>query len=249
MPSATEFSFNIVHADDAQATGLSGTAVLASNNNLPIYAHPNTNWKWTGICEGPNAIYIAGYAGDSSTVYRLALDTTGAIPLLTKALTAADMPKGEQIYALGSYVGKYMVFGTSKGIRVGTIDTSGFVSSGFITYGPLTVVTNGYDPASGTNLNGSPCKAITFNDRYAYCTVTNYIDNGDGTFKILDRSSVAEALRQSMFAQQLSINAIDSITLNEQGQFSIPFEASTNYTQIKNILYSIVNKKIGRAHV
>jgi hypothetical protein len=92
------------------------------------------------------------------------------------------MPKGELIYAIGSYIGKYMVFGTSKGIRVGTIDTSGFVSSGYITYGPLTVITNGYDPASGLTLTGSPVKSITFNDRYAYCTITNYIDNGDGTF-------------------------------------------------------------------
>lgn len=182
VPSATEFSYYHSNTDVAFATGMTGTAVLASNNNLPIYVHPNATWKWTGICEGPNAIYIAGYAGDSSTVYRLSLDTTGNIPLLTKAVTAADMPKGEQIYALASYVGKYMVFGTSKGIRIGTIDTSGFVSSGYITYGPLTVVTNGYDPASSSILTGSPVKSIAFNDRYAYCAVTNYIDNGDGTF-------------------------------------------------------------------
>jgi len=178
----TSVSFYHNNADVAFANGLTGTVVLASNNNLPVYAHPNSNWVWTGICEGPNAIYIAGYAGDNSTVYRLSLDTSGAIPLLTKALTAADMPKGEIIYALGSYVGKYMVFGTSKGVRVGEIDTSGFVSSGFITYGPISVVTNGYDASSGTYLTGSPVKAITFNDRFAYCTVTNYIDNGDGTF-------------------------------------------------------------------
>jgi hypothetical protein len=184
IPSITEFSYYHNHADDQYATGFTGTAILASNNNLPVYAHPNTNWKWTGVCEGPNAIYVAGYAGDSSTVYRLSLDTSGAVPLLTKAVTAADMPKGELIYAIGSYIGKYMVFGTNKGIRVGTIDTSGFVSSGYITYGPLTVITNGYDPATGTNLNGLPCKSVTFNDRYAYCTVSNYIDSdGNGTMK------------------------------------------------------------------
>ena len=182
VPSATQVSFYHNNADVAFANGLTGTVVLASNNTLPIYAHPNATWKWTGVCEGPNAIYVAGYAGDSSTVYRLSLDTSGAVPLLTKAVTAADMPKGELIYAIGSYIGKYMVFGTNKGIRVGTIDTSGFVSSGYITYGPLTVVTNGYDPASGLTLTGAPCKAITFNDRYAYCTVTNYIDSdGNGT--------------------------------------------------------------------
>ena len=181
VPDSTRITVFISNANVAEATA-TGTVVLSSNNNLPVYAHPNTTWVWTGICEGPNAIYIAGYAGDSSTVYRLSLDTSGAVPLLTKAVTAADMPKGELIYALGSYIGKYMVFGTNKGIRVGTIDTSGFVSSGYITYGPLTVVTNGYDPASDSNLNGFPCKSITFNDRYAYCTVTNYIDtDGNGT--------------------------------------------------------------------
>jgi len=182
VPSATEFSYYHNHADADLTTGLTGSAVLASNNNLPIYVHPNAGWKWTGVCEGPNAIYIAGYSGDNSTVYRLSLDTAGNVPMLTKALTAADMPNGEIIYALGPYVGKYMVFGTSKGIRIGTIDTSGFVSSGYVTYGPITVVTNGYNPAEGTTLTGSPVKSITFNDRFAYCTVTNYIDNGDGTY-------------------------------------------------------------------
>jgi len=180
VPSATQVSFYHNNADVAFANGLTGTVVLASNSTLPVYAHPNPAWVWTGVCEGPNAIYVSGYVGDSSTVYRLSLDTGGAVPLLNKAVTAADMPKGEIVYALGSYIGKYMVFGTSKGIRVGTIDTSGFVSSGYITYGPLTVITNGYEPATDTNLTGSPCKSITFNDRYAYCTVTNYIDT-DGT--------------------------------------------------------------------
>jgi hypothetical protein len=182
VPSTTEFSYYHNHIDDDQAVGLTGTAVLASNNNLPVYAHPNAGWIWTGICEGPNAIYISGYSGDSSSIYRLSLDTNGNLPLLTKAVTAADMPRGELVYSIGSYVGKYMVIGTNKGVRVGQIDTSGFVSSGYITYGPLSVVTNGYDPASGTNLTGSPVKAIVFQDRYAYCTVTNYIDNGDGTY-------------------------------------------------------------------
>ena len=179
---ATKFSYYHNYTDQQFATGLTGTAVLATNNTLPIYAHPNPSWVWTGVCEGPNAIYVSGYAGDSSTVYRLSLDTSGAVPLLNKALTAADMPRGELVYSLGSYIGKYMIFGTNKGIRVGQIDTSGFVSSGYITYGPLSVVTNGYDPSSGTNLTGSPVKAIMFQDRYAYCTVTNYIDNGDGTY-------------------------------------------------------------------
>lgn len=182
VPDSTSFTYYNNRADMTWNTTYSGTAVLATNNSLPIYVHPNSKWVWTGVTEGPNAIYASGYAGDSSAIYRLSLDTQGNVPLLSKAVTAADMPSGEIVTSLASYIGKYMVFGTNKGVRVGQIDTSGYVSSGFITYGPLTVVTNGYDPASGENLTGKSVDAIMFQDRYAYCTVSNYIDNGDGTF-------------------------------------------------------------------
>jgi hypothetical protein len=64
-----------------------------------------------------------------------------------------------------------------------------------------------------------------------------------GTYKLVDKSAVADILRQSMLSQQMSINALDSVTLVD-GEFVIPFEASTNYAQIKNLLYSIVNKTI-----
>ena len=182
----THVALNIQNANVAFNPSATGTITLANNNSTPIYAHSNAAWVWTGICEGPNAIYVSGYCSDSSSVYRLSLDTTGAVPLLNKALTAADMPKGEIILALGAYVGKYMVFGTNKGIRVGTIDTSGFVSSGYVTYGPFTLVTQGYNPALGNYLTPSGTDGyvydIAFNDRYAYCTITNYIDNGDGTY-------------------------------------------------------------------
>lgn len=183
VPSTTQFTIFINNAAVSNNASATGTVQLASNNNLPIYVHPNPSWKWTAICEGPNNIYVSGYAGSYSSIFRLALDTTtGAIPLLTRALEAAIMPTGEQIYCMGAYLGKFIVIGTNKGIRIGTIDTSGFVSNGYITYGPLIVITNGYDPASGTVLNGLPCRSLTFNDRFAYVTVSNYIDNGDGTY-------------------------------------------------------------------
>ena len=180
-------STSVVFFNNGTATNYTtvsgGTIVLTTNNTLPIYANPNASWQWTSICEGPNNIYISGYAGTYSSVFRLALDTTtGQIPLLVRSLEAAIMPYGEQIYTMGAYLGKYIVIGTNKGIRIGTIDTSGFVSNGYITYGPLIVITNGYDPASGKVLNGLPCRSLVFNDRYAYVTCSNYIDNGDGTY-------------------------------------------------------------------
>jgi hypothetical protein len=65
------------------------------------------------------------------------------------------------------------------------------------------------------------------------------------SFEVTDKTQVAETLRQQMLKLQLSENAIDSISINpETGEFDVPFEASTNYTQIKQILYAIVNKSI-----
>lgn len=177
-----EVSVALVNAAIAQTTGLSGTIVLTSNVNTPIYSHPAATWIWTGVADGPNAIYVSGYAGVQGTIFRLALDNTGSVPLLNRALTAAELPVGECVTALGSYLGKYLVIGTNKGIRIGQIDTSGWLSSGYITYGPLTVVTSGFDPVSNSILNGSAVTGVAFQDRFAYCTVTNYIDNGDGTF-------------------------------------------------------------------
>lgn len=65
------------------------------------------------------------------------------------------------------------------------------------------------------------------------------------SFEVVDKGQVAETIRQQMLKLQLSENAVDSISINpETGEFDIPFEASTNYTQIKQILYAIVNKSI-----
>ena len=244
VPNSTSVVFFLNNAAVSQASA-SGTVTLASNNNLPIYAHPDTNWVWTGICEGPNNIYVSGYVGDSSSIFRLVLDTSGAVPLLTRALTAADMPKGEIVYAIGSYVGKYMVFGTNKGVRVGEIDTSGFYSNGYITYGPISVITNGYDPAQGTNLNGLPVKSITFQDRFAYCTVSNYIDNGDGTFSSgLVKLDLSRQLspNQVAYATHLRVpstaEASQVVTIGKTGKLAIGVAATGIYLQSNTLVTS-----------
>jgi hypothetical protein len=246
VPSATQFSYYHNYTDQQFATGLAGTAVLTTNTSLPIYAHPNSNWVWTGICEGPNAIYMSGYTGNTSTVFRLLLDTSGAVPLLSKALTAADMPLGELIHSIGAYIGKYMIFGTNKGIRVGQIDTSGYFSSGYITYGPLIVVTNGYDPATGTNLAGGPCYSITFNDRYAYCTISNYIDSdGAGTMKsglIKIDLSRDISINQMAYATHLQVpttnDAVAVAVYGRSNKLAIGVAGVGTYIQSNNLVSS-----------
>jgi len=136
----------------------------------PTYTHPNPNWNWTAIAEGPTAIYASGFAGTASAIYKLTIsDTTGGVPTITSAVTAADFPDEEHVTSIGTYLGKYMMIGTNKGIRVGLIDNSGNIS-----YGGLT-----YQQESNDHVTG-----FAFRDRFAYCTVTNDIDGKSGLVRI-----------------------------------------------------------------
>ncbi len=68
-------------------------------------------------------------------------------------------------------------------------------------------------------------------------------DVGNG-FVMTDGKAVSEALMYELMRRELSDNVKDSIQLDENNQFRIPFEASPSYIQIRNILYSMVDKAI-----
>jgi hypothetical protein len=69
------------------------------------------------------------------------------------------------------------------------------------------------------------------------------VDLGDG-YALEDNKRVSETLMYEMMRRDLSENAKDTIQLDENGQFPMPFEASPSYGQIKSILYSMVNKAL-----
>lgn len=66
----------------------------------------------------------------------------------------------------------------------------------------------------------------------------------DGEYALTDGTKISETLMHEMMRRNLSENAKDTIALNEDGQFPIPFEASPSYIQIRSILYSLVNKAL-----
>ncbi len=69
-------------------------------------------------------------------------------------------------------------------------------------------------------------------------------DLGMGQFELLDPTIMAKTLENELFRRQLSNNAKDTIQLDKNGQWRIPFEASTAYKQIKDIIYSMINKSL-----
>jgi uncharacterized protein YeeX (DUF496 family) len=81
------------------------------------------------------------------------------------------------------------------------------------------------------------------------------IEDLDGIFKLVDKTAVSQALKRELLKREMSENAKDVLELDEKGEFRIPFEASTHYVQIRDILFSMVDKAIvspkmsGGAHV
>jgi exodeoxyribonuclease-5 len=79
-------------------------------------------------------------------------------------------------------------------------------------------------------------------------------DLGD-LYRIKDAKKVSQTLEYELLRREASENVIDTIRLNENGQFGIPFEASSAYEDIRSVLFSIINKSLisppmeGKPHV
>jgi hypothetical protein len=69
-------------------------------------------------------------------------------------------------------------------------------------------------------------------------------DLGMGQFNLIDPAIMAKTLENELFRRELSNNAKETIQLDENGEWRIPFEASPAYKQIKDIIYSMINKSL-----
>jgi len=154
---------NVLYELNANAT---------SSAALPtaLYTHPNTNWVWSSIAEGPQAIYVSGYDpnGTSSSVFKISLDAAVpnslGFPTLSVPTVIIDMPNGERINDFDVYLGAYAVLATSLGFRVGIADATGDIQ-----YGPLL-------------FRDAPCHSIAFRDSYAY--IATLVDGAAGLVRV-----------------------------------------------------------------
>ena len=75
------------------------------------------------------------------------------------------------------------------------------------------------------------------------------IEDLDNGFVMKNGRNVSETLMREMLRREVSTNTKQTIKLNEEDQFLIPFEASPSYVQIRSILYSMIDKAIGSPKV
>jgi hypothetical protein len=204
----------------------------------PIYTHPNTSYTFTSIAESGAALYVAGYAGTQSSIYKFVLSSAGAITSLSSGVVAAEMPSGELIYSMKQYLG-YMMIGTSKGIRAATISPD----DGSLAYGPLIAETE------------QPVYDFAFRDRF--CWATAKVNGKAGLIRI-DLSEQISPLRFA-YAHDLFKNVAKECTgvafigTTERKAFTVPvdyiyLESPTNlvangYLQTGFIRYATLESK------
>ena len=152
IATATSSQFTVTNTTVGVSTGTgtaTGTALLPS----AVYTHPDQDIVWTSITSSGAAIYISAYSGIQSNIFKFTLDTSGAMPTLTGAITAAELPVGEKVFKIAYYLG-YVAIGSSQGLRVANVSET----TGSLAYGPLIFESEQavYD--------------VAFRDRYLWCT-------------------------------------------------------------------------------
>jgi hypothetical protein len=130
-----------------------------------VYTNPNTAFVYTSITSSGSAIYVAGYNGIQSVIQKFTLTTAGAMPTLTSAITAAELPTGEIIYRIYYYLG-FMAIGTSLGLRIAQVSDA----DGSVAYGPLLFESE------------QPVYDVAGFDKYLWCT-TN-VDGSPGVSRV-----------------------------------------------------------------
>ena len=110
------------------------TDLTPSSTSLPTvhFTHEDPNWVWTDFAEGPTSIYVSGYSGELSAIYRITvIDNDGTVDLSPPIVTA-EFPRSERVNMMYTYLGSFMVVGTTSGCRIASI-----AAAGSLVMGPL----------------------------------------------------------------------------------------------------------------
>jgi hypothetical protein len=96
----------------------------------PVVVSKDPTWQWTDVAAVSSSILLAGHGSGYSSISELTIAADGSVPILEAPRTVAELPRGELVTRLGSYLGSFVLIATTAGVRLG-------VSDGQFSYGPL----------------------------------------------------------------------------------------------------------------
>ena len=189
---------------------------LSASFPTPIYTHPDTTYVYSGVTASGPAIYVSGFNIAQSSIQKFTLSTAVVMPTLTSAITAAEMPVGELIFAIYYYLG-LMLIGTSKGIRAAGVSDQ----DGSITYGPLIVETS------------QPCYDFAGRDHYVWCATG--VAGAPGVIRV----DLGQQI--SIYRYAYANDAMDTSGTTGHPTTSVAFFGNTSSTDVPQLSFTTIN--------
>ena len=126
----------------------------------------NTSIVFNSISELPSAIIVGYTQGAVSRVQMYTINPASPTANIVGPTIIAELPRGETLNQIRTYLNEYVILATTKGLRIGTIGTDGQS----FTYGPLNVEGNVQD--------------IALDETYVYCTRSNLVSGSAGLWRL-----------------------------------------------------------------
>lgn len=151
-----------------------------------------TAWRWNACAESDRFIYVSGFVGTVSRIYRFTIQPDGGgTTTLTAGIVAGTLPTGEIVRSMYGYL-NFLVIGTDKGVRLATVTDNGDLTLGALIPTPAPVYcAEGLDrfiwfgwsnfDAASTGLGRMDLSII--NDGFAPAYASDLMATGQGAVK------------------------------------------------------------------
>ena len=130
------------------------------------FTFANTSIAFNSIAELPSAVVVAYTQGAISRVQMYTINPTSPTAAIVGPTIIAELPRGETVNQLRTYLNEFVILATTKGLRIGNIGTDGQS----FTYGPISV--------------DGDVKDVAQDQSYVYATRSNLVSGSAGLWRL-----------------------------------------------------------------
>ena len=143
----------------------SSPPVTMANGDIR-FTFANTSIAFNSISELPGAVIVGYTQGAISRVQMYTINPTSPTAAIVGPTIIAELPRGETLNQMRTYLNEFVILATTKGLRIGTVgsDNQSF------TYGPISVE--------------GDVKDIAQDQSYVYATRSNLVSGSAGLWRL-----------------------------------------------------------------
>ena len=143
-----------------------GSPPVTMANGDIRFTFANTSLAFNSIAELPGAVIVGYTQGAISRVQMYTINPTSPTAAIVGPTIIAELPRGETLNQIRTYLNEFVILATTKGLRIGTVgsDNQSF------TYGPI-------------NIEGD-VKDVAQDQSYVYATRSSLVSGSAGLWRL-----------------------------------------------------------------